>query len=156
MIEQRCWATCGQRDIPAGQLLQFEFRPVEDDEVPRGQAKHMAAPAAGAKNPAGHGMQEEEEAAPTCEELVPAGHFKQTVALAFAYEPASQAAQEVGETVAVEVDTEPGGHLMQDQVALSTKKPEGQGRQTELPVDEIVPRGQGRHDDSAVALGKEL
>jgi hypothetical protein len=62
----------------------------------------------------------------------------------------------VGETVVVEVDTEPGGHLMQDQVALSTKKPEGQGRQTELPVDEIVPRGQGRHDDSAVALGKEL
>ena len=35
-------------------MLQFEFRPVEDDEVPRGQAKHMAAPAAGAKNPAGY------------------------------------------------------------------------------------------------------
>ena len=136
-------------------MLQFEFRPIEDDEVPSGQAKHMAAPAAGAKNPAGHGMQEEEDEAPTCDELVPAGHFTQTVALAFAYEPASQVVQEVGETVAVEVDTEPGGHLMQ-KVAFKTKNPEGQGRQTELPVDEMVPRGQGRHDDSAVALGKEL
>ena len=79
----------------------------------------------------------------------------QTVALAFVYEPASQVVHEVGETVAVEVDTEPGGHLMQ-KVAFTTKNPEGQGRQTELPVDEMVPRGQGRHDDSAVALGKEL